>query len=182
MFKERIVDNQVFMSDLQDDHTNHHCRNLNMENGRCMIHGSNPFSCEFELMKIQTMGIYKYVKGFENHAVVIKKLFGRGWALTKIDGTKGAICKMIDFNYEKFLRDIELLKELREIIKGFGKENKKLTILIDHLEDNKEYYRDNRRSFSDGSSALVITEGLGVESMKQYKERVGSSLIGKASV
>jgi hypothetical protein len=168
-FKERVVGGQVFMSDLQIDHNNHHCRNLDMTNGRCTIHESNPFSCEFELNKVTTSGSYKRTEGFESHVMIIKKLFGRGWALTKIDGTKGALCTMTPFSYEEFLRDIELFKELQSIMHGFGKINKKLDLFIDHLETNKENYKDNRLAFTDVDNKIVITDD-GVTTMKEYKK------------
>lgn len=106
-FKPRIVDGVTVYTDPQDDHTNHHCRNLDMTNGRCKIHKSNPFTCEFELMRFVT---HKSGKTY-----LMNRLFGRGWALTRIDGKKGALCQMLPFNKEKFLRDVELLKELEEI-------------------------------------------------------------------
>src|SRR5688572_14476998 len=34
-------------SDGQDDHQDHHCRNLRKNDGRCQIHGTHPFSCDF---------------------------------------------------------------------------------------------------------------------------------------
>lgn len=96
---------QEIYEDTQSDNMNHHCINLDMQTGRCKIHTSNPFSCEFELMKVSTI---------KDKTYLINKLFGRGWALTKIDGERGAMCKMKDFSYEKFLRDVSLLKELYE--------------------------------------------------------------------
>jgi Fe-S-cluster containining protein len=105
-FEKRVLENGVVLyEDHQKENTNHHCVNLNMTNGRCMIHESNPFSCEFELMKVRNV---------QGKISIINKLFGRGWQLKRIDGERGAMCEMKDFNYDKFLRDLKLLKELKE--------------------------------------------------------------------
>ena len=105
-FEKRELDNGVIIfEDTQKDNENHHCKNLNMENGRCQIHEANPFSCEFELLKVRKV---------KDSISIINKLFGRGWQLKRIDGERGAMCEMKGFSYEKFLRDLCLLKELNE--------------------------------------------------------------------
>ena len=74
-----------------------------MSNGRCKIHKFNPFSCEFELNKF----VQK-----EDKTYLINKLYGRGWNMLRVDGLRGALCKMKEFNYDKFQKDIKLLEEL----------------------------------------------------------------------
>ncbi len=134
-FKRREVDGVVIWSDLQEDNPNHHCKNLNMENGRCTIHDANPFTCEFELNKFVT-----YKK--DSRAVLINRLFGRGWQLKKIDGTRGAMCQMLPFSFEKFLRDLKLLKELLWISKKLNIKSK-LGYVIKYLDDNQESFKKN---------------------------------------
>ena len=77
---------EVFIwTDDQDDVEGHHCRNLNMDDGRCGIHGHHPFSCDFELMRFFSHGD----KGNRlDHAH-----FGRGWKMLRIDGERGALCE-----------------------------------------------------------------------------------------
>lgn len=126
-FKQRTInDGQLVYEDVQEGNENHHCKNLNMEDGRCKIHKSNPFSCEFELMKIRS------IKG---QISVINKLFGRGWQLKKINGERGALCEMKSFNYEKFLRDVNLLKELQEIPFKLGYNNTILPELLEYFNE-----------------------------------------------
>lgn len=79
----------LVLSDMQDDHRNHHCRNLDMETGRCNIHGRHPFSCDFELIRF-----LEYADG--PRALLIQKLYGRGHAMLRIDGERGALCEMTD--------------------------------------------------------------------------------------
>lgn len=170
-FKERIIDGQVFMSDTQEDHNDYHCRNLNKENGRCMIHEANPFSCEFELMKLgRHPGTYRKSLNTESFTILTKKLFGRGWAMKRIDGERGALCEMIPFNYTKFLRDIELLKELREIVRGFNKEIPKLNLLINYLDSNKEGFKTNTEEEFEKMNKIIFTDTQQFNSLQDYKQ------------
>lgn len=74
-------------SDLQKT-GDHFCANLNREDGRCQIYEIRPFSCDFELIRFLVS-----VKGDRpNH--LTQKLFGRGWAMQRVDGKRGARCEM----------------------------------------------------------------------------------------
>ena len=62
----------VVYSDLQDNTETRFCRNLNLENGRCMIHTRHAFSCDFEILRFKVskllerptyLGQYGYVEG-----------------------------------------------------------------------------------------------------------------------
>lgn len=74
-------------SDMQKDHDNPKCRNLNFDNGRCGIHGFQPFSCDFELLR-------SVMDKDGPRAMFTQKLFGRGWAMMRVDGIRGALCEM----------------------------------------------------------------------------------------
>ena len=72
-------------SDLQNDHKDHFCHNLNRESGMCGIHGFHPFSCDFEPIRFYE---------FKDQANRIDhRPFGRAWKMTRIDGEKGALCE-----------------------------------------------------------------------------------------
>ena len=75
-------------SDLQTDHDNAKCRNLNLDNGRCGIHGFQPFSCDFELLR-------SVMSKDSPRAMFTQKLYGRGWAMMRVDGKRGALCEML---------------------------------------------------------------------------------------
>lgn len=132
-FTERTVNGITVYSDMQKDNESKYCRHLDMEKGLCGIHESNPFTCEFELMRFVTTES-------KSSSILINKLFGRGWNLTRIDGEKGALCEMKDFDYDKLIRDIELLEELNEIGKMW-KMYTKLPRVIKYLKDNLPLFK-----------------------------------------
>ena len=73
--------------DAQDDIDTHHCRHLNMQNGRCGIHGQHPFSCDFELLRVTQQA---------DKNILSQRLYARGWNMLQIDlQTRGAQCEMI---------------------------------------------------------------------------------------
>lgn len=101
--KREVILNDVKVpvySDLQVNNKTIKCKNVNYRNGRCKIHGKQPFSCDFEL--IRTL-MYRDAK---KPNVMLTRLFGRGWALTKIDGSKGALC-VIGTIRDKSVKDIK---------------------------------------------------------------------------
>lgn len=136
-FKQREVDGVVIYTDAQDDHKDHYCRNLDKSTGRCTIHKSNPFSCEFELMK------FIHRKSADK-SLLINKLFGRGWAMKKINGERGTKCEMLGFDYDKLLRDLALLKELNDYANRFGITTTKLPQIIKFIDDNLENFKAGR--------------------------------------
>lgn len=105
-FYMRRVKDVLFFTNWQTGNFSNFCEYLDRENGRCKIHGANPFSCEIELIKFID---------YKDRCVVIKKKYGRGWNMMRIDGKRGAVCEMLPFNEAKLPRDIELLEELLSI-------------------------------------------------------------------
>lgn len=87
------------------------CFYLNKENGRCNIHGDHPFSCDFELIRFTN---------FANRVRINVQNFGRGWAFTRIDGEKGALCEVLPVNEESRASSIRKIKRLKEWIDYFG--------------------------------------------------------------
>ena len=124
-FKLRIIKGANVYTNYQSDNPTLKCEFLNLENGRCGIHKSNPFSCEFELNKFVVKDKKTYL---------MNKLFGRGWNMMRIDGERGALCEMKPFNLKKYLRDIELIKELLEIIKQYNQKSPLLERVVKFLE------------------------------------------------
>jgi Fe-S-cluster containining protein len=70
-------------TDLQTENKGFKCRHLNWENGRCGIYTVRPFSCDFELIRFMNR---------VDAAHVTQRLFGRGWAMRRVDGGRGALC------------------------------------------------------------------------------------------
>lgn len=90
---------------MQVDHDDHHCRNLIKENGRCSIHGRQPFSCDFELIRL----IH-----YDDYAVMTQKLFGRGWNFLRTDGQRGARCEITEITKETVEDTLRKLYRLKE--------------------------------------------------------------------
>lgn len=112
-------------SDMQDDRRGEHfCRNLNMTNGRCGVHESNPFSCDFELIRFhisQTEG--------PRPNQMTTRLFGRGWNMLRVDDERGAKCSMLPITDESRKETIRKLKRLKQWCEYFELEHKVDTIL-----------------------------------------------------
>lgn len=84
--KREIQFNQqhkVIHSVLQTDNPNHHCVFVDMKNGQCLNYPKRPFSCDFELVRFLE---------YKKHFRLTQRPFGRAWALTRIDGSKGVAC------------------------------------------------------------------------------------------
>lgn len=126
-FSGRAFDGIQIYSDFQEDNKNYFCRFLDLSTGKCTVHDYNPFSCKFEIIKVSKL---------KDGAILIKKKFSRGWNLKRLDGGKGALCKILPFNYLEFLEDISLLCELNEIGNQL-KINTKLTSIINFLRNGK---------------------------------------------
>lgn len=82
----------------------YHCMFVNPE-GRCMIHGVHPFSCDFELIRPM------------HHAhknLLLTKLYGRCWNLLKVNGERRGLCKITEINETGKQEVIRKLKRLKE--------------------------------------------------------------------
>jgi hypothetical protein len=101
-------------SDMQKDHDDHHCRNLNKKNGRCEIHGFQPFSCDFELLRA-----IQY-KDKTRPNMLIQKLYGRGHEMLRVDGERGALCLMTEPTPETIADVDRRLARLGTWMKHFG--------------------------------------------------------------
>ena len=93
------------LSDLQRSKKYKKCINLNLKNGRCGIYENKPFSCDFELIRF----IH-----FKDKIYLTQKLFGRGWAMKRVDGGIGALCSMNEPTrdaVEEVVRKLNRLKD-----------------------------------------------------------------------
>jgi hypothetical protein len=110
-------------SDLQRDHSDYYCRNLLMRSGRCGVHGRQPFSCDFELIRFME-------SNFEDKPnVMSQKLFGRGWNMLRIDGERGALCEMTPPDAFTTSEVIRKLKRLRQWCEHFEIEHRLVQII-----------------------------------------------------
>lgn len=119
----------TIMSDRQTHNTDHHCKYLNQESGRCLIHERNPFSCDFELIRFA-----KFASNARPNQVTTR-LFGRGWQLLKVNGERGASCEILPVTDESRAHTIRKLKRLERWAREFGL-NTKVKDIIKWLETN----------------------------------------------
>jgi Fe-S-cluster containining protein len=94
-------------SDLQLENKDWHCKNVNKSDGRCMVHGRHPFSCDFELIR------FLEFHDPDHPNALTQKLFGRGWALLRVDGERGARCDMLpvtDYTKSEVVRKLRRLQ------------------------------------------------------------------------
>lgn len=96
------------MSRTQEGRTEHHCSNLNMADGRCNVHGRQPFSCDFELIRF-----LHYAEAGE--ARMLTRLFGRGHAFLRVDQvSRGALCTITPRTDETAADVVRKLRRLAE--------------------------------------------------------------------
>jgi hypothetical protein len=98
------------------------CKNL-QKDGRCGIHGRQPFSCDFELIRFLEFK----EEGHANH--LTQKLFGRGWAMRRVDDQRGALCEMTPITDETVAEVVRKLGRLNQWAEHFGISTKVPTIL-----------------------------------------------------
>lgn len=99
--------------DPQDDHQNRYCRNLKLDDGRCVIHGKHPFTCDFELIRVH-MSHDKVRMGLQ--------LYGRAWAMMRIDGERGAQCEILPASPHHLRETSRKLKRLYQWASHMGVE------------------------------------------------------------
>ena len=107
---------------MQTDHSDHHCRNLSMDNGRCGIHGLHPFSCDFELIR------FLHFADLSKPNTITQKLYGRGHAMLRVTGDRGALCKMLPPNDERKAEVVRKLGRLKQWCEHFGLKHR-----VDHI-------------------------------------------------
>ncbi len=120
-------------SDLQKDHKDHHCRHLLKENARCQIHGIQPFSCDFELVRPL---IFQESK---TPNILTQKLFSRGWNMLRVDGERGALCHMTDPSPDSIDDVVRRIQRLNEGCLHFGLEDNKCGTILEWLAEVRSF-------------------------------------------
>jgi hypothetical protein len=114
---ERTVDfdghEVTLFSDVQADNRGPRCHNLLPDDGRCGIHGKQPFACDFELIRFTHLD-----KG--RGWVVGERLFSRGWHMKRTDGGQGAKCTITPATVERALDVARRLDRLTAWADYFG--------------------------------------------------------------
>lgn len=138
LFSRRVEFNgariEIF-SDLQKYNLGKHCSKVDTHSARCDIHGYQPFSCDFELIRTAVFSD----PNTPNR--IGQRLYGRGWALTKCNGAKGALCKMLEPTAESIRESRRKIVRLQEWSTHFGLDTWCPEIIewIDNGDHSKQY-------------------------------------------
>lgn len=133
---ERVIDFNnkqiIIYTDDQKENLSAKCKNLNFENGRCNIHKINPFSCDFELIRFLVSN-----DGSRKSNYMMQRLFGRGWNMMRIDGSRGALCEMTNFVPSDVDEVVRKLNRLNSWLSYFEINNHKVDAIIRWAEENR---------------------------------------------
>ena len=115
----------LIYSDVQEANTDYYCHRLNKDRGLCGIHGKHPMSCDFECLR------FRRIDDPKRDDQLAHAPFGRGWNMTKIDGTKGVACEWYDKPCDNEWKEelIRKLTRLRAWADHFKLPNKVPTII-----------------------------------------------------
>lgn len=102
-----------------------------MEDGRCGVHGKQPFSCDFELIRS-----LKFSDPEKSHRLT-QKLFGRGWQLLRIDGQRGARCEMLSISEQSVADVVRKLGRLKQWCEHFGLKHR-VDVILDWAGNSKK--------------------------------------------
>jgi Fe-S-cluster containining protein len=110
-FPEREVEfngkSYTLRSNTQENSDDRHCNFVNkkgdgpqeydssLDLGRCQIHGEHPFTCDFELLRFSHAQPNEETGLITRPNYLNQRLYGRGWAMTRVDGQKKAMCEML---------------------------------------------------------------------------------------
>jgi hypothetical protein len=133
----KIDENMSIYVDNQEDYKERFCKYLDLTTGRCKIHTATPFPCEFVLSKFID-------NKSRERSVLTTTYYGRGWAFLRVDKqTRGAMCRVEDFSYEKLLVDLDLLRELYYYALVLDIKTK-LPYIINYIQDNLPIFREGK--------------------------------------
>ena len=111
-------------SDRQVLNKSTHCRHVDKTNARCKIHGLQPFSCDFELIR--------FVISTKVQNQMLVRHYGRAWNMLRYDGHRGTLCKILD-NKRNPKEAIRKLARLDQWAYHFGIKTK-IPSIIKHIE------------------------------------------------
>lgn len=118
--------------------TDNRCIHLDRDTGRCGVHGKQPFSCDFELIRFSS---------HEHEWRVAESLFGRGSQMKRVDGGVGALCTVTTATRETIEDVARRLRRLHEWAEHFRLEDHRVPALVDYCE----------RHLDDPASAQPLT-------------------------
>lgn len=101
------------------------CKYLDGVTGKCNIYPIRPLTCEFELLRASV------AEAGQNYLTT--RLYGRGWALTRIDGAKGALCKIQSATSESVQNTIHRLLRLQKWMDYFELDSSRIDDILEWI-------------------------------------------------
>jgi len=129
-FTESIIGAGTFFSNPQTQNNTGFCQYLDMKTGLCTIHTARPMLCESTPLKFK-------MNPTRNRVILTSETYGRKHAFKRVDGCKGAKCKMTEPTEKRKLEDIGLLEELKAIGNVFQLPTKRLGTIIEILKNRE---------------------------------------------
>lgn len=124
--EERIVEGKsVFSYNHTPDKEKHYCDMINLIDGRCKIHGFQPFSCDFELLRF---------RNFQTEVRISTSLYGRCWNLLRVDGVRGGLCQISDIDKKHKGEVMRKMLRLKQWIDYFGFETR-IDDIIEYVDE-----------------------------------------------
>jgi len=134
--KDTIFSNYEESTRRLEENNFERCQFLNKENGWCMIHEKNAFTCQFELNRLQY-----FPK--QSRCILNKKKFRNSWRWTKMDGTKGVYCDTLfpaskDVVEKVLNRDLPYFQRLKYLLKRYKINTERIELIISTLTSQAE--------------------------------------------
>lgn len=117
----------TLFSDFQVNNSDECCSGLRVSDGRCEFYPNRPFNCDFALIMTN---IPK-----SPPARMSTRHFGRSWAMKRVDGNRGALCRFHGPAMEHRSEVIRKLTRLQEWCNHFGFQTTKVPAIIKWLND-----------------------------------------------
>ena len=96
---------KMFKVFVDDDQPKEDCKHLSQVDGRCGIHGKQPFACDFEIIRFRRD---------EDITQMLTGHFGRFWVLKKVSGERGAACEITPATEQNAAETVRRLKRLAD--------------------------------------------------------------------
>ncbi len=134
LFPEKVADFTrheigagVFYSNAQMNNNTGFCQYLDRKTGLCTIHEARPMLCQSTPLKFKQ-------NPTRNRVILTSETYGRKHAFRRVDGGRGAKCKMLPVTDKRVQEDIEFLEELKRIAEVFQLQTAHLERIIHILK------------------------------------------------
>lgn len=107
-YRETKIENATFYSNPQSENKSDYCQYLDLRSGLCTIHEARPLLCQSTPLKFKN-------NPTRNRVLLTSETYGRKHAFKRVDGLRGAKCKMLPVTEKRLIEDIQFLEELKEI-------------------------------------------------------------------